>query len=176
MTEERWLPVEGYERYYAVSDHGRVRSLDRIATNGRAFPGRVMSPATHTHGYKTVVFKVGANLKCKYVHRMVAIAFLGAPADDTLTVNHKDGVKSNNHVANLEWMSQAANLKHARDTKLNTCVGEGHHMAKITEATVREIRARLAAGEVGRALAAEYGLHPVTISNIGCRKSWKHVA
>jgi group I intron endonuclease len=54
--------------------------------------------------------------------------------------------------------------------------GSANHAAKLTEAAVREIRARLAAGESGRHLASEYGVAESVVSLIKSGRAWKHVA
>jgi hypothetical protein len=48
------------------------------------------------------------------VHRIIAVTFLGAPPEGKPFVNHKDGIKFNNHHGNLEWCSARENLAHAR--------------------------------------------------------------
>ena len=54
------------------------------------------------------------------VHRLVAVAFLGAPASPDLVVDHKDGIKTNNHWSNLEYVSPAVNtLRAFRKLKIN---------------------------------------------------------
>lgn len=47
------------------------------------------------------------------IHRLVAMAFLGAPADDGMEVNHKDADRTNNHLANLEWVTHLENVRHS---------------------------------------------------------------
>ena len=64
---------------------------------------------------------------------------------------------------------------HDRDADGNTAKGESHHAAKLTEADVREIRRRHAAGESALSLAAAFGVTDVNIYDIVNRKSWKHV-
>jgi hypothetical protein len=55
-------------------------------------------------------------------------------------------------------------------------IGEEHHAAKLTADAVREIRARAASGELGKALSREFGVDPSTVYDIINRKKWKHVA
>ena len=74
------------------------RSLYKITRGG----------AGASHGY----LAVRVNKKCVLVHRVIARLFLGEP-DKGCMVNHKNGVKTDNRPANLEWVSQADNNRHA---------------------------------------------------------------
>jgi|SRR5215831_7112754 len=65
--------------------------------------------------------------------------------------------------------------KRRRARKPRLARGEKHYFAKLSNKQVREIRKRVQAGEVQRALALEFGVSPMTISNIVNRKVWKHV-
>lgn len=122
MTEnikEQWKPVLGYEDYYHVSSLGRVRSLDReIPSRGgvRTIKGRVLRACTCS-GYKYFSAVVDGDRVNYYIHRAVAIAFLGNPLGYS-EVNHKDGDKGNNCELNLEWCSSSQNKRHAIATGL----------------------------------------------------------
>ena len=111
--EEIWRPVKGFEGYYEVSNLGRVRSIDRVVVDTvrnceRLLKGKVLIQRDHSNGYKVVMFCKEHKLYNKYIHRLVAEAFLPNP-DNLRQVNHKDEVKSNNRVDNLEWCSQLYN-------------------------------------------------------------------
>lgn len=106
FDSERWLPVPGHEGLYEVSDHGRVRSLDRVITmkNGRKRRQRgiVLKPV-NSNGYHCV--NVGA---LRYVHRLVLEAFVGPPPPGMET-RHLDGDPHNNRLGNLKWGSSSEN-------------------------------------------------------------------
>lgn len=176
ITEE-WRPVVGYEKYYEVSDHGRVRSLDRlIARNDPRYgvvavrkSGRVMRPGD-SMGYPAcglVVEGVAIHVK---VHRLVAEAFLPNP-NGWITVNHIDGNKQNNHVSNLEWASYTQNNIHGHETGLIP-VGEKRPNAKLTEGQVRKIRA---GGKTDREFAEEFGVSSTPVSYARLGWTWRHV-
>lgn len=111
QTIERWLPIAGYEGMYEVSSHGRVRSLDREDSAGRPRRGRVLRPALSS-GYPYVHLHKESQGSAIRIHALVANAFLGERPEG-YTVNHIDGVKTNNCVENLEYMSCLDNVRHA---------------------------------------------------------------
>ena len=111
--EEIWKPVKGFEGYYEVSNLGRVRSIDRVVVDTirnceRLLKGKVLIQRDNSNGYKGVMFCKEHKLYNKYVHRLVAEAFL-PNQDDLPQVNHKDEDKSNNRADNLEWCTQLYN-------------------------------------------------------------------
>ena len=96
---ERWLPVPTWEGYYEVGDHGFTRSLPRFV-NGRGgsrrlVPGRVLKPSyANTGGYPMVILSLGERREGRYVHDLVALAFLGERPDG-MEVRHLDGKGEN---------------------------------------------------------------------------------
>ena len=116
--------------------------------------------------------KDGKMLKC-LIHRLVAITFL-ENTENKRTVNHIDGVKTNNRVDNLEWATLSEQHKHAVDSGLKA-KGEQHGRAKLTEAKVREIRDRYGNGCTQIKLAKEYRVSQAHISKIILGTNWAHV-
>jgi len=124
-TEEIWLPVVGYEGYYEVSNLGNVRSLERIVTyelKTKSIVNRVVKAKNYSvhigsDGYYCTDLKLNKDRKTISIHRLVAKAFIPNP-ENKPTVNHKDGIKSNCTVSNLEWSTQGENNKHAFNTGL----------------------------------------------------------
>lgn len=118
---EIWKEVKGFEGYYEVSNLGNVRSIDRVIYDSvrncnRKMKGRLLVIRDNGHGYKGVMFCKNHKLYNKYVHIMVAEAFIPNPNNYT-TVNHKDEDKSNNNVNNLEWCTQYYNNEYGTRKK-----------------------------------------------------------
>jgi hypothetical protein len=72
---------------------------------------KVMSPHAHKDGYRKLVLPIDGKLKHQFVHRLVAQAFLPNPENKPM-VNHIDGVRDNNHLSNLEWVTPRQNYDH----------------------------------------------------------------
>lgn len=111
---ERWRAVVGYEGYYEVSDHGRVRSVDRQVRHWqggtRTVRGRVRTPCDNGRGYLHVNLSVDGRASSVTVHTMVARAFHGPPPPDEEAC-HRDGVKTYNWATNLRWGTQESNAQ-----------------------------------------------------------------
>lgn len=109
---EEWRSISGYEGLYEVSSFGRVRSLDRYvkgkSESYRLYKGKVLSPGKDKGDYLFVILCCNGKVYRKCVHRLVAEAFIPNP-DNLPEVNHKDEVKTNNSVDNLEWCDRKYN-------------------------------------------------------------------
>lgn len=111
--DERWRPVKGYEGFYEVSSLARVRSLPRVSTKGK-----ILKATMFNTGYYYVDLSKNGTRTKKQVHRLVAQSFIPNP-DNLPQVNHKDGVKTNLSLDNLEWCTARYNNQHAFRTRLN---------------------------------------------------------
>jgi hypothetical protein len=111
MEEEIWKHIPGYEEY-KVNQSGKIMTISRTVDSVKGYQmklkSRVIAQFINKDGYKT------ANVRRRtfLVSRAVALAFIPNP-ENKRTVNHKDGDKLNNHVSNLEWMTDSENNLHS---------------------------------------------------------------
>ena len=163
MTKEIWRDIEGYEGLYRVSNRGRVLSLKRPYANGG-----ILSPGHTTYGYHQVVLRKGGKSKCFVINRLVLQHFSHNP-DNKPETNHKNGIKDDNRIENLEWVTKSENALHAYRTGLMRKDGEYNSRSKLNQFQVRVIRkSDLRQYELANIFNVTQG----NISSIKTRRSW----
>jgi len=134
--------IKGYDNLYCVNHEGIVVSPSYTDKRGYFRELRVLKPSKRGKGYLAVgLMKDGKQVPVS-VHRLVAKAFIPNP-ENKPQVNHKDGNKENNHVNNLEWVTNQENIRHSYDTGLRVGTnhkGERNNMAKLTLEQVQMIK------------------------------------
>lgn len=106
MKGETWKDIEGFEGRYQVSNNGKVKS---VKAYNKCSYSKILKGRKTRKGYLRV--QLGEN-NDKYIHRLVASAFVDNP-NGYNEVNHIDFNKSNNDHTNLEWCTHKQNMKHA---------------------------------------------------------------
>jgi hypothetical protein len=181
---EVWRAVVGFEGHYEVSDHGRVRSLDRriprkVSAAGRGGAmlrrGKILSPTAvkkSGHLYVTLSTGTGCTPVKTYVHRMVLEAFVG-PCPDGFECLHSDSEAGNNRLGNIEWGSRNQNnLDRIPVGALP--VGEKCHLARFTSQQVADIRQRARTGEHHKSIAKDFGTSANYVWHLVTNRSRKH--
>lgn len=127
VPSETWKPVYGFEGFYEVSDHGRIRSLDRVVQRSphpQTIHGRVLKGSTAKSGHIQVRLKNAGKGKSNYVHRIVYEAFIG-PIPKGLEVRHMNGIPGDNRLVNLRIGTR-------REQRLDDIRNGVHHQSKQT--------------------------------------------
>ena len=107
--EEIWKDKKDYEGHYQVSNWGRVKSI-------KFGKERILKPQKNTSGYLCVTLCKNNN-QCQFeVHRLVAEVFLPNP-NNYKEVNHKNEIKTDNRVENLEWCDRKYNQNYGTRTE-----------------------------------------------------------
>lgn len=159
-------PVPGYEGLYSVSDDGRVFSHTRH---------RELKPKTDRYGYKAVTLVKDGKQHYTTVHRLVAKAFIPNPLSKRC-VNHINEIKTDNRVANLEWVTIKENDNHGtRNIRMSESKCKKPVMQILPDGTVRYFKGVKDAGR-------QTGLHRCLIADCckGKRKTtgnseWRYV-
>ena len=177
--KEIWKDIPGYERLYQVSNLGNVKSCSKIRKGGRyncvrTYKEKQLKTTKNPYGYIYVQLYGKNHTKKYFIHRLVALAFIPNPENKS-SVNHINGIKHDNRVENLEWVTHSENTKHAfKNNLIKIKKGEDSKSAKLTEKQVLEIRKYK--GIISQSKLGEiYGVGQDTISRIINRHNWKHI-
>jgi hypothetical protein len=169
---EAWKDIPGYEGRYQISNIGRVKSLPKKMGSYIRGTEIILKKNTNRWGYDYYTFsKPGCKPKSKTVHQMMAIAFIPNP-EAKLFVNHINGVKDDNRLENLEWVTAKENSEHAIKSGLSGSVGETNHNAKLTTSQVLEI---VSDGRDVDELAVAYNTSRFNIIDIKRGRRWSSV-
>lgn len=118
--EEVWKDIKGYEGLYQVSNLGRVKSLDRYVAHKnnsiRFIESKIKNQTVNQSGYLVTHLCKNSKSSSFLVHRLVAQTFIHNP-NNLPEVNHKDEVKTNNCVDNLEWCDHYYNSNYGTRTE-----------------------------------------------------------
>lgn len=131
-----------------------------------------MKPSNMSNGYHFVPLRRDGDIKSQQsIHRLVAKAFIPNPLKRRY-VNHKNGIKNDNRVSNLEWVTKSENALHAIANGLVTSFAETHPMAKLKNEDIPEIRKNpLSYIKIGRI----YGVSGTAIQHIKEGRTWQSV-
>lgn len=163
-------PIKGYERYLISSEDGSIYS------NAKGKEMFLLRTHTKPDGYLAVTLwddNVRGSKKRKtfLVHRLVAETFIPNP-DNKPTVNHKDGIKTNNNVDNLEWATSHEQNVHAFVNGLNYArKGEEANRAILTWDDVHYIRNKYPEENV-ESLSKKFNVSEPTIYAILYNQTW----
>lgn len=126
---EIWKNIEGFENLYQVSNYGRVKSL-------KYGKEKILKPFKDKDNYLRVILCKQGKPKLYLIHRLVAQAFIPNP-NNYPQVNHKDEVKTNNCVSNLEFCTAKYNINYGTRTKKTSkqvlCVETGKIYSSLSE-------------------------------------------
>lgn len=185
IDKEVWKPIV-FEDYdftgkYDISNHGRVRSVDRYTSNGRHVKERILKIGKTRDGYNTVnlVDKERGISIYPRISRLVGYMFVTNPKPEEYNqINHKDEIRNNDYYENLEWCDAKYNNNYGNHVK----VGSDNGMAKSVQCvTTGKVFGSIS--EAGR----YYGVNPwyisaclnpkdrqkTTNSNLNIRLEWR---
>ena len=163
------MPLKLFNGEYGVTDDGNIYSFEKKVGN-RIYPAKWLNTRLRKDGY----IDVNIRKKNYSVHRLVAIAFLNN-SDNKKCVNHKNGIKNDNRVENLEWTTHSENTKHSyNDIKTQSYsrlsnIGKIQSVKniKVSELIAKEIYKEYFNSKTSyRKLAKKYNFSKTTIERI----------
>lgn len=160
-------PIPGYEGLYSITEDGRIWSYYR---------NKWKKPQLDKDGYLTISLYKNRKRKGYLFHRLVAQTYIPNP-ENKPEVNHKNGIKDDNRVEDLEWVTRKENSIHAYETGLTPVpyvgVGEEHWNSKLTWKQVREIRKNHKNRKRGEKTWEKYNISQKYYYYILSGKGWK---
>ena len=127
---EIWKEVKGFEGFYEVSNLGNVRSCERVVSFGvqkRTVKSEIIYQNPKGGNYLTVNFSANNKQYRKYVHRLVAEAFIPNP-ENKAEVNHINEKHKDNRAENLEWVSRQENIVYSMGgSKNHSCKSKSYY-------------------------------------------------
>jgi len=171
MEELQWKPIIGYENEYLVSNMGDVYSCNSDL---------VLAAYVGVNSYPRVILYHGGNFRSTHdVHVLIADAFLGGHREYPWEVNHKDGIKTNSVLSNLEWVTHSRNQEHAYELGLSKSGypllnGDRHPNAKLDWEKVKAIRLLRKEGDfTSKEIGEMFGVSYRTILKVCSGEMWK---
>lgn len=169
---EVWKEIEGLNGRYSVSNLGRIKCNGYYVCAGKNNIGkrlireRILKPQNHPAGYKSYSFP---KFKTTTIHRIVAKAFIDNPLNKEF-VNHINGIKHDNRVENLEWVTRQENEDHAFNTGLKN---------RITSSVLNEEKVLYILDNCHekstKELSNKFNISPATVNRVIQRVIWSHV-
>jgi len=164
---EKYLIEKINEGKYRIDENGKIYCIYK--------KGEKEVKSLTSRGYIRVSFYHNKkNYQCR-AHRIVWIYFNG-DIPDKYEINHKNGIKTDNRLSNLELLTSEENWIHGIKHGLQKCgPGEKHYNARLTDNDIREIRMRFSNGESQIDIAKDFNMTISSIYGIVNRKTWKHI-
>jgi len=164
---EIFKDIEETNGEYIISNKGNIYSNKRNLQ---------LKTRIDRYGYEIVTLWINGKAFTRKIHRLVAIAFIENPLK-LETVNHKNGIKLDNRVENLEWLSVADNHRHGFDTGLHS-MGENRvagKPVKLKDKDVIEIKRLIKEGLSNTQIGKLFKVSCGCIYSIRIGKSWRHI-
>jgi len=186
LEGEEWKTLDIYTKY-SISNLGRVKKDNSyVGLNGKFVKNEKLMKPRISLGYPSVTVSNNNFKKSFLIHRLLAIYYIPNP-ENKPCVNHKNGIRHDHRLINLEWCTYSENTLHAFATGLKTISeelrvqnrlriqGSKNKFSKINEEDVCVIRdlhkKKLSTKEIGTL----YGITATNVNYIVSRKTWKHV-
>jgi hypothetical protein len=161
---QEFKPIKDYP-HHLINKNG-------IVYNSKT--GNYIKPNLGRRGYFTISLCINGVCKTKTLHRIIANCFI-PNQDNKPEVNHKNGIKTDNRIDNLEWVTHKENLAYAYELNLINNTGENNKISILKDIQVLEIRDKYNKGVKTSVLSELYNVSKSTINYVTARRNWKHI-
>lgn len=166
---ELWKTVENTNNAYEISSYGKLK---RIKPEANTFNGRILKPGL-MRGYLNAVFYNKGERVQKKIHTLVLHHFC-RPKNKGECANHKNGIKTDNRIENLEWVTFKQNSLHSTKV-LKKNIGQDNKRSKLKETDIHKIRALFKHGISNYRIAKIYNVSITLIRYIKIKRIWTHI-
>lgn len=173
---EEWKVIPNFSLYMA-SNMGYIKTFNWKNKGVE----RIMKPALDGSGYlRTMLIGDDGFFHTIKVHRIIAQTFI-ENTENKPQINHKNCIKTDNRVINLEWATVSENIRHAYKEQRMNNKGENNPCSTLTDAQAKEILEnykfgkKVKSGKTKQQIAEEYGTTFNVIKRLVQRKTWKHL-
>jgi len=173
-VSEEWRDIPDFEGYQ-VSSFGRVKGVDRLRkgkTGLRLTNGQEMKQVLNKKGYPEVRLRKNG-CHTRLVHKLVASAFMTKPEGCT-QINHLNGIKTDNRLENLQWVTSSQNQLHAYKLGLQPSrAGESNGRAILTDKKVTALKELYNSGKSAKEVSEIMNINLYTVRQIISGRTWK---
>ena len=166
MKKEIWKKIIGFEDY-------NISSIGRVYSNKT---NKILKQQPSHNGYLRVcLYDSNHQQHTEIVHRLLAFSFIGEDKEKP-QINHKNGIKQDNRLENIEWVTSKENIAHSWSTGLKKAQkGENHPSNKLKEKEVLQILHKYKQGITQRKIAEQFNICFQNVNSIVKGKIWKHL-
>lgn len=167
---ETWKDIFGYEGLYQISNRGRLKSL----VGGWRKSEKILKSCHNTDGYLIIGLYKDKKRKTKRVARLIAEAFISNP-NNKPQINHKNGIKTDDRIDNLEWVTSSENHQHAFRVGIKSQKGEKHNRTHLTEKDILVIHGLYLSKTFNQMILSRiYRINQQGISKILLGSNWNY--